>query len=196
MARFRRVLLFAGSFFLLGTIIYGALDILRYVPAPKDSSAFGKVDIEKPETAPPLLPVRIAVPSIRLDEEVVPVGVRTDGTMATAGFRSVSWYAHGPIPGSPGNAVFAGHLDDGLGLPAVFSRLNRIEIGDTVVVYDAEGNALAFEVYDKRIYRAGEASLSDIMGDRRASGIALITCRGSWIREEKQYEERLVVFAR
>src|SRR5688500_5522994 len=76
-------------------------------------------DVPLTPTATPLPPppsvspiVRLTVPKIQIDANVIVLGVETDGTMqAPAAPLDVAWYSFSTYPGYKGNAVFAGHLD-------------------------------------------------------------------------------------
>ena len=48
-------------------------------------------------------------------------------------FVKVGYYREGPMPGDPGPAVLAGHVDDTSG-PKVFFRLRELRAGDPVVI--------------------------------------------------------------
>ena len=75
-------------------------------------------------------PVRISIPAIGLDTEVVPVAIDTDGAMsAPENPDTVGWYSLGPGIGIGGNVVMAGHVDWGGRLRA-FGLLRRLSEGD------------------------------------------------------------------
>jgi sortase (surface protein transpeptidase) len=80
-------------------------------------------------------PARIRIPSIGVDAFVQDVGIGKSGNMAVpTNYDDVGWYRYGPAPGEKGSAVIDGHVDNGFGLPAVFSRLSELEAGDDIYI--------------------------------------------------------------
>jgi hypothetical protein len=67
--------------------------------------------------------------------------------------RDVGWYASGPQPGQPGDAVIDGHLNWGSG-PAVFWKLDKLRSGDNLQVADRDGRTLSFRVVRQARYPA------------------------------------------
>ncbi len=146
------------------------------------------------------LPVRfrIATSEVQVDTAVEHVGQAPDGAMdVPKRWDQVAWYQKekwgGVIPGEPGNAVIAGHLDSTTG-PAVFWDLEELETGDMVEVIDEKGKTTRFKVFKKAIYYDDNAPLLEIFGPTDAARLNLITCDGKWDPVRKSYDRRLVVF--
>lgn len=140
-------------------------------------------------------PTRIIIPNLGIDAAVLSVGKTEGGNMAVPErFEDVGWYKYGPTPGQIGNSVLAGHLDDGKGKPAVFHNLRDINIGDEIIVENANGEKVIFVVKEIRLVDYLNPPLLDIFGQSSESRLNLITCDGIWIPEKKMYSERLVVF--
>ena len=130
-----------------------------------------------------------------IDADVQHVGVKADGSMGTpSNFTDVAWYKYGTIPGQRGSAVIDGHVDNGLSLPGVFKRLGELEIGDDVYVEQKNGSKMRFVVVDIKHFPYDEAPRELIFGRSDAVRLNLVTCEGDWIRQQKTYSERLVVF--
>lgn len=143
-----------------------------------------------------IIPVRISVPSIGVNAEVIQVGKKADGTMGTpSDFRQVAWYSLGSKPGATGNAVFAGHVNNALTTAGVFSNLSKVEIGDYITVTDENGKSLVYQVSEKTQYPADEAPAAEIFTTTGSSKIVLITCDGDWVASERSFDKRLVVTA-
>ena len=141
-------------------------------------------------------PVRIKVPSVGIDAKVVPVGTRADGAMATPGtLTDVAWYKDGTHPGQAGNAVFAGHVNNGLTTAGVFAPLSKVAIGDYITLADKEGKALVYKVSALDQYPADEAPAASIFTTTGPSHIVLITCDGDWVPAQKTFDKRLVITA-
>ena len=147
--------------------------------------------------AMPALPVRLIIPAIGVDAAIQSVGLfwNGDGTMSIpTNFTDVAWYNGGPAPGAPGSAVIDGHLDGRNVREAVFYNLGNLKPGDLVEVLDASGTLWRFQVARLMTYDYN-ASTSDIFsGDTSAARLNLITCAGSWIKSQKLYNKRIVVF--
>jgi sortase (surface protein transpeptidase) len=140
---------------------------------------------------------RILIPAIGVNAAIEPIGVLPDGTMAPPvqdPWNDVGWYNAGPRPGEQGSAVINGHLDRPGGTPAVFWNLNKLHIGDNVIVTDAHGKALHFHVIRIWFYAPQEAPVQDIFGNTGGSFLNLMTCAGVWIPSEHQTSLRLVVY--
>ena len=141
-------------------------------------------------------PVRIQIPAIGVDTAVQHVGVNDKGNMANpSNFKDVGWYKYGPQPGASGSAVIAGHLDNGLGLPAVFKQLDRLKAGDEITVEAEDGSLRRFKVTGSQTYPYDDVPTEVIFNPSGSVRLNLITCAGNWITKEKTYDARLIVFA-
>ncbi len=110
-------------------------------------------------------------------------------------FTDVAWYNGGPLPGMPGSAVIDGHLDGRYVKEAVFYKLGDLKPGDLVEVVDARGQTWQFRVVGSKIYSYNATTTSDIFsGDASKARLNLITCAGDWLKSQKLYNDRIVVF--
>jgi LPXTG-site transpeptidase (sortase) family protein len=107
-------------------------------PIPEPTLPASEPITRLPATSPP---TRLVIPKIGLDIPVLPVGtkvIRQGGQPKTVwadvpnagGFHHTSAY-----PGNPGNTVINGHRDI---LGAVFRQLDRLEVGDEIILYVGE----------------------------------------------------------
>lgn len=145
----------------------------------------------------PITPLRIRIPTIGVEAEVEQVGVRDDGAMANpSSFSTTGWYKFGGKPGGAGNAVIAGHVNNGLGLSGVFARLSDVPIGDSIFVSDGAGTTLTYIVNSKTQYLTADAPLEEIFRTTGPSQLVLITCEGDWDSKSRSYDKRLVVVAK
>jgi LPXTG-site transpeptidase (sortase) family protein len=148
-----------------------------------------------PQAVDPL-PVRLRIPAIEVDTEVEAVGQTTSGAMdVPQNVDNVAWYELGALPGRAGNAVIAGHLDRVGGAPAVFWELDKLQLGDEILVEDVTGTTHRYQVVNVESYPYDQAPIADIFGFTLESRLNLITCRGRWDRVQQTYANRLVVFA-
>jgi LPXTG-site transpeptidase (sortase) family protein len=143
-----------------------------------------------------IVPVSIEIPAIKVKTDIEQVGTLKDGRMdVPKNTDNVGWYRPGTMPGAPGNAVLAGHVDD-LTSPAVFYDLHKLKKGDKIIVKDQDGQTLSFEVYDQKTFPRLDAPIEDIFGFSYASTLNLITCSGAFDPETTERAERTVVYSK
>jgi sortase A len=122
------------------------------------------------------------------------VGLAADGSMdVPKNPFDTGWYELGPRPGEIGSAVIAGHVNSPTGATAVFTNLDDLVIGDTIIV-DNGKVTLSFRVREIRTYPADADATSVFMSTDGKAHLNLVTCSGSWNTKTDQYTERLVVF--
>lgn len=145
----------------------------------------------------PELPVRLVIPAIDVDAKVQYVGQDPNGSgkmEVPSNFTDVGWYKHGVRPGMRGSAVIAGHLN-GRDVPeAVFYDLHTLKVGDEVVIMSEERVEDIFRVVKIETY-AHDDPTDDVF--KSADGkkrLNLITCSGTWLESENQFDKRTVVF--
>lgn len=153
--------------------------------------------VQKAEAKPAAavgVPVRLAIPAIGVDAEVMPLGLLPDGKLdAPANAEDTGWYELGAKPGEKGNAVIDGHLTLGKG-DGVFRRLSRVKAGDEIEVRDESGKTRVFAVRETAVYDVDKAPMLDIFGTTDKKRLNLITCAGVWRKDLDHYDKRLIVY--
>lgn len=146
------------------------------------------------DTPPPPSPVRLMIPSLRIDASIEQVDYDDTGGMASPNRPdTVGWFSPGFRPGDPGNAVIAGHVD-WVDRAAVFWFIKDLSAGDEVdVVYD-DGSTAAFAVDEVVQYPDDTAPLDDIFGVSDQAHLNLITCGGIFNHATHNYDHRTVVY--
>jgi sortase A len=140
------------------------------------------------------LPVRLQIPSIKIDAAIQYVGLTGSGSMdVPQGRADVAWYKFGPRPGNLGSAVIAGHRGRPNAPKTVFDNLSKLHKGDLVNVRESDGRVISFVVRETRIYgeNASAPEVFDTTGD---SHLNLITCEGVWNYGKRAFNNRIVVF--
>ena len=171
-----------------GTQLIGDKVVTVAPPAPPKGHSFHVV-------AGPITPSRLRIPSIGVDAWIGAVGLRSDGSMDVPdNLWTSSWLATGPRPGQAGNAVIAGHR--GVGSPALFSHLERLQQGARIYVSDAAGNEVVYVVTRVASLDLSVSTDVAVFGPTTAQQLVLITCFGQYMDTARTYDHRLVVFSR
>lgn len=142
-------------------------------------------------------PARLEIPAIGVDAYIEHVGLTADQAMdVPSEWGHVGWFDEGFRPGEPGNAVMAGHLDSAAGGPAVFWDLDKVAVGDQVIVTYENGDRYTFVVEDWRLYdHDAQGSIIDsIFGRSQTADLNLVTCDGAWDHGAATYTKRFVLF--
>ncbi len=184
-------------------LVDGAVVLVRsYAPLPGVSAAAPRAISAASAglPTPPARPatdgaLRLTVPALGVDADALPLGTDDDGELevpSTA--QGVGWYAAGAVPGDPGPAVFAGHVDLD-GRAGVFSRLSTLRPGQPVRVLRPDGTAVTF-VVDRVEQHAKDAFPTEAVYEPTDTPqLRLITCGGAFDRRRGSYRDNVVVFA-
>jgi sortase A len=169
-----------------------------YDPSTFAAAAAVATSAKNRSTIPPGYPLRLAIPSLGVNAAVQEVGITVKGNIGTPNnFVDVAWYSYGTIPGQPGNAIIDGHVDNGLSLPGVFKNLQKITTGSNIYVTTYGGKKLSFIVTGVQSYDYENFPSDQIFNSAKTSSdLTLITCTGTWVPDNKTYNQRLVVTAK
>ena len=161
------------------------------------------------------VPLELRIPSIGVSAPVWGVGITSDNIMdAPKGpigdpvWQAAFWYRGSP--GDSGTATIAGHVDDPLGRPAIFARIQDLRLNDLIVVHDTRsGRDIPFRVTENKTYSIQQTAdplmLAEIYGVGPVSGkgpqptpdglshLTLITCTGCIINGS--FDHHVIVYA-
>ena len=152
------------------------------------------------EDAPPALmvestPVRLRIPAIGVDSELMTLGLQADGSLEVPPEGCpAGWYTGGPTPGELGPAIIAGHVD-WAGSPGVFFSLREMAPGDEIRVEREDGSTALFRVQSIQQFPKDAFPTEAVYNDIDHAGLRLITCGGSFDRQARSYTDNIVVFA-
>lgn len=109
-------------------------------------------------------PVRLRIPSVDVDTDLLALGLTADGDLEAPPASSpdaAAWFDGSPRPGQPGPSVYSG---DASGEASVLSRLGEVHPGARVLVDRADGTTATFAVDRVQRYRAGELRPAEVYG--------------------------------
>lgn len=139
-------------------------------------------------------PVSLRIPAIELTESLSQLGLNSDGTVEVpTDFQEPGWFRLGPSPGQVGSAVILGHVDSYEG-PAVFFRLQSLQVGDVVEVGLADGSLARFEVNRVATYPKEQFPAEEVYASHGYSALQLVTCGGEFDTETRHYRSNVVAY--
>lgn len=151
--------------------------------------------VRDPGGVPQGLPVRLKIPIINVNSAIEDAFITPDGRMdVPVGSVNVAWFALGPHPGQVGSAVIGGHFGISNGVPFVFYNLDKLKVDDKVYVEDDQGNTLAFQVREIKLFDRNADSTTVFTSKDGLSHLNIITCEGVWNKVNGAYPDRRVVF--
>lgn len=143
---------------------------------------------------------RMTIDRIGVDAPVVPTGMDAQQVpLVPLNAYEVAWYDFSAQPGTPGNAVFAGHKT--WAGEAVFHDLDELQVGDTVRLRgESDGVELVYRVTDTFTVREDDPNGVQVMLPSPLDIVTIITCDGTRYYTGDatfghNYTERLVVRA-
>ncbi len=141
-----------------------------------------------------IVPVKISIPRLNISNKLEHTGVNSDGEMEVPkDINTPAWFKDGYKVGDNGNAVIAGHVNDGQN-PGVFTDLHKLKKVDEIEVEDKNHKKLIFKVYDKKLYELEKSPVEKIFGYSSNRHLNLITCEGKYNPELGSTPNRLVVY--
>ncbi|HEX8923730.1 MAG TPA: class F sortase [Patescibacteria group bacterium] len=150
---------------------------------------------QAPTIIPAADPKILSIPKLGIEAPIEEVGMDASGAMdIPQKANDTAWYKLGPKPGQMGSAVIDGHVDWYSG-PAVFFRLNELNINDIVRVTAADGKKYTFRITDKKRFDDKNFPIAEVFTKNDAKRLNLITCVGTFDKKTKNYSQRLVIFS-
>lgn len=221
----------AGGLTILAVVVFGAVSALpdgghasggRPSPAERPPPVLGVpaalTDPGLALRAPPVaVPLELQLPWSDTRLPVLGVGILPtnvmDAPMGAADdpvWQQVFWYRGSAVPGETSTALMAGHISDPLGRPGVFADIDRLQVGDPLVVHDTRtGLDVRFAVVSSRSYPLDEADDAAVLTEMYGAGpvagtipqpaadglahLTLVTCAGTF--RHGTHDHRLVVSA-
>lgn len=160
--------------------------------APADSGATATTT-----AAPaPSRPTRIRIPSQAVDVNVIDLSLQPNGEMQVPpDAADAGWYVNSPIPGQPGPAVIASHVNF-KGVDGPFAHLDALKPGDEVMIEDAAGAEVSFAVDTVTSYPKNAFPTDTVYADTPDPELVLITCGGSYDASAHSYRDNIVARAK
>ncbi len=169
-------------------------DALLTSPLPPDTGISDAKEVPVVEVPPPpptpQYPVQLQIPSISLNDKVIPLGTNSKGEMDVpdGDTKEVGWYKDGTVPGDVGSAVMDAHVY------AAFGKLKKLKVGNSVYVVTDTGTKLQFKVTEIKTYLLKDVPTDLLFNRADTARLNLITCAGTLTRDHSTYTHRLIVY--
>ncbi|WP_367320082.1 class F sortase [Streptomyces sp. HUAS ZL42] len=148
-------------------------------------------------TLPAAAPVRIRIPSIKVNAPVTKLGLDRTGALRPPPGDDpnlAGWYSKGTTPGSAGTALIAGHVDLRGGRPGVFFSLGALTKGATIRIGRSDGRTAVFTVDAVEVYSKADFPSEKVYAGSGRPELRVITCGGGYAKNTG-YLGNVVVYA-
>ncbi|MET7856583.1 class F sortase [Streptomyces sp. NPDC005318] len=170
-------------------------------PQPTAAQAFAAGPEPQPgspvaEPLRPSAPVRLRIPSIRVNAPMIGLGLGSDGSLDVPPAENrnvVGWYKDGTPPGAKGTALVAGHVDNAQGR-SVFYDLGSLQKGSTIEVDRQDGHTAVFSLDGIEVYENKNFPDQRVYGASPHASLRLITCGGGF-SPTTGYQGNVVAYA-
>lgn len=170
-----------------------AADPLEALPGSAPDEAVELTEVEEP--AEEAYPVRVRIPDIGVDAEIIDLGLNPDGTLEVPEVaEQTGWYTGRSVPGNVGPSVVVGHVSSTRG-SAVFARLRDLQAGHTVEIHRSDGLVALFRVSGTTLVLKDEFPTEQVYGSTAQPTLRLVTCGGEFDRSVRSHKGNLIVFA-
>ena len=164
-------------------------------PAAPAAAVPSAAAVVEPAEQVALRPTEVNLPTLGVRSALVDLDVGPDGALQAPPDPDVAgWYVRGAVPGEPGPAVIAGHVDSRTG-PAVFYKLDQLVAGDRVEVTRSDGQVLAYAVTTVETHPKDAFPTTRVYGPTPGPELRLITCGGEFDRSSRHYRDNVIVTA-
>lgn len=202
------VLFIAGgyiAFSSLRTDVHVKAQVKQLEQAVSDTSSSNDTPTaEKPSTSAvrnytvaPALARYLDIPKLKVHARVLPLGIKSDNTLkAPRNGYDVGWYDASSRPGENGAMLIDGHSNV-LGKNAVFARLGKLVVGDSVKVTRGDGTIYSYKVRSVETVDDDKVDMGSLLisADTAKPGLNLITCAGDVIPGTLHLDKRTLVRA-
>jgi hypothetical protein len=145
----------------------------------------------------PSRPVRLTIPSIKVEAPVLEVGLAEDGSVDVPPVNrhnEAGWFVDGPTPGQFGPALIVGHADTRTG-PSIFHNLGKLRAGQRIEVLRKDRSVAVFEVNSVENFGKAKLPIERVYGDYSRPSLRLVTCGGTWLGGSRGYSDNVIAFA-
>ena len=155
---------------------------------------------------PPIGPTgaRLLIPSIGVNAPITPETTTGSGSSLAltipADIQEVAWFMgtapnSGVLPGAPGDALLAGHVDSAAAGPGALYRLASVTPGVTITVVGSDGLATNWQVSSPPVLLSKTTVAEMSWATTGPPTISIVTCGGPFDASTGHYVDNVLVHA-
>lgn len=141
-------------------------------------------------------PRMLRIDSLNIAAKVRPMGINSIGAIAAPiNIYDSGWYTGSSKPGAAGAMFIDGHAS-GATRKGLFAYIDTLQIGNTVSVERGDGQLFTYKVVHVETVSKDAVDMTKALRtyDGVKEGLNLMTCTGAWIKEQKTYDKRAIVY--
>jgi len=148
------------------------------------------------ERIPVAEPVSLTIPGLKVEAEVIPVGVDDSRQVVIPeDISQIGWYQFGARPGQgAGSSVLVGHRDGRNYGKGAFYNLATLKPGDRLTVTTAAGDSMEYQVTARESILKQELPLKELFREDGSEVLTLISCIGVY-RDGQGYDQNVIITA-
>ena len=150
------------------------------------------------KTDNPLYPKKLVISRLGFSARVIPLGIDKNKRIeAPANIHDIGWLKSSSTPlAQEGFTVLDGHVQ-GRSAEGVFKNLDKLAIGEGVQIETNNGTQISFTVSSRRVIDFDEPAEKSLLAPPKNGvfELRLITCAGSFNKQNNTYDKRLLVTA-
>ena len=142
------------------------------------------------------VPRALYIDSLDIAARVLPMSVNPDGSMqAPIGIYDTGWYMGSARPGDKGAVAIDGHAS-GPTREGLFAYLDTLSVGDEVRLERGDGEMFRYRVVHSETIDVSRVDMTKFLTPHGSAeeGLNLITCNGQWLRHERTFNQRTIVY--
>lgn len=150
----------------------------------------------KQYTVPADQPRMLRINSLSISARVRPMSVNSIGAIAApVNIYDSGWYTGSAKPGEAGAMFIDGHAS-GATRMGLFAYIDTLKDGNEVSVERGDGQVLHYKVVHVETVSKDSVDMSKVLRtyDGVKEGLNLMTCTGTWIKGERTYDKRAIVY--
>ena len=142
------------------------------------------------------VPRALYIDKLKVAARVLPMGVNNlNAIQAPLNIYDSGWYNGSVKPGAVGAMFIDGHAS-GPTRQGLFAYLDTLVEGDTLQIEKGNGERLTYTVVHVEIGDVASLDMSKMLkpyGDG-VKGLNLMTCTGTWLKDQQTYDKRVMVW--